>query len=192
MSKNRIYNYRNPNLVSSPNYKNSNADKSNKSINSNKCNICSNKAKHSKICKYCHKIYCFNCINKWLQNFSFCKICNHKITLDDIINSSFIKINLSKENFNSHKDIYDKKLEYYCINCNKNYLFSDEEKKKHLDHLLIPHLKIYEKKDIMIYIQEFRKKITELTIKLNEEKKNKITKEEKASKRKFKIDNLKI
>ena len=180
-----------PNSAKSENVKN-NSYKYPNINNPPKCNICSNDVMHPKICKYCQKIFCLNCINNWLKNHSFCKICNHQLNAQDIIDYSSIKINPEKENDNTFYKKYGNKIGYYCVQCNKNFILSNEEKITHIKHLVIPNLNVYEQKDIIIFIQELRTKLIELRIKLNEERnKNKIIKEkENKLKSQFEIDNI--
>lgn len=94
-----------------------------------------------------------------MKNHSHCIVCKQKINSYDIINYSFNKIYPEKENDNSVYKIYGNKNEYYCFQCNKNFLISDEEKLTHKEHLVIPNLKVYEKKDIIIFAQEMNKKL---------------------------------
>ena len=55
-----------------------------------KCYICLSKVTKPKMCNFCKKICCEVCINKWLENKSFCGMCKHPITAQDMINLPFL------------------------------------------------------------------------------------------------------
>ena len=55
-----------------------------------KCYICLTKVSKPKMCKFCKKICCEKCINKWLENHSFCGMCKHEITGQDMITLPFL------------------------------------------------------------------------------------------------------
>ena len=55
-----------------------------------KCYICLSKVIKPKMCNYCKRICCETCINKWLEHHSFCGICKHYITRQDLISIPFI------------------------------------------------------------------------------------------------------
>ena len=44
-----------------------------------KCYICLTKVIKPKMCKYCKKISCEKCINKWMEKYDFCGICKKKL-----------------------------------------------------------------------------------------------------------------
>ena len=50
-----------------------------------KCYICLSKVTKPKMCKFCKRICCEACINKWLERHNFCGICKHHATLQDMI-----------------------------------------------------------------------------------------------------------
>ena len=55
-----------------------------------KCYICLSKVNKPKMCNYCKRICCEVCINKWLENHSFCGICKRHITAQDMIALPFL------------------------------------------------------------------------------------------------------
>ena len=55
-----------------------------------KCYICLGKVSRPKMCKYCKKICCSACIDQWLQDHSFCGICKHQVTQQDMISLPFL------------------------------------------------------------------------------------------------------
>ena len=55
-----------------------------------KCYICLSKVSKPKMCNYCKRICCEVCINKWLENHSFCGICKRHITSQDMITLPFL------------------------------------------------------------------------------------------------------
>ena len=56
-----------------------------------KCYICLTKVNKPKMCKYCKKICCQACIDKWLYNHDYCGICKHKVTSQDMIPLPFLE-----------------------------------------------------------------------------------------------------
>ena len=55
-----------------------------------KCYICLGKVTKPKMCNYCKRICCEACINRWLQNHSFCGICKRHITPNEMITLPFL------------------------------------------------------------------------------------------------------
>ena len=55
-----------------------------------KCYICLGKVFKPKMCRYCKKICCSACIDQWLQDHSFCGICKHNVSSQDMISVPFI------------------------------------------------------------------------------------------------------
>ena len=55
-----------------------------------KCYICLSKVTKPKMCNFCKRICCEVCINKWLENHSFCGICKRHITAQDMIALPFL------------------------------------------------------------------------------------------------------
>ena len=43
-----------------------------------KCYICLSKVKKPKMCKFCSRLSCSNCINSWLSTHNYCGICKKK------------------------------------------------------------------------------------------------------------------
>ena len=55
-----------------------------------KCYICLSKVFRPKMCRYCKKICCANCIDKWLEDHTFCGICKHDLSPQDMISVPFL------------------------------------------------------------------------------------------------------
>jgi hypothetical protein len=55
-----------------------------------KCYICLGKVFKPKMCKYCKKICCSACIDHWLEDHSFCGICKHEVSSQDMISIPFL------------------------------------------------------------------------------------------------------
>ena len=55
-----------------------------------KCYICLSKVFKPKMCRYCKKICCANCIDKWLEDHTFCGICKHDLSPQDMISVPFL------------------------------------------------------------------------------------------------------
>ena len=55
-----------------------------------KCYICLGKVTNPKMCKYCKKICCAQCIDHWLEDHDFCGICKHQVTSQDMIRIPFL------------------------------------------------------------------------------------------------------
>lgn len=147
-------------LLSSTSETNSNKEKNNlrKLKTYFECNSCS-KTNNLKLCKYCQKSFCDNCIKKSEIN-NVCKYCNKKTEYikinDDLItfaNNSFsmgFKIILLKginqkmidklNESNCKKCLFhNEKILFYCFNCHKNLCgkcnaFFNEESKIHIGH----------------------------------------------------------
>ena len=81
-----------------------------------KCYICLGKVVKPKMCKYCKKICCSACIDKWLENHTFCGICKHQVTTQDMISLPFLDDmstffinnidNQKKKNLNKSKECF--------------------------------------------------------------------------------------
>ena len=55
-----------------------------------KCYICLSKVTKPKMCPYCKRICCEDCINQWLEENSFCGICKHNLSSFDLIEIPFL------------------------------------------------------------------------------------------------------
>ena len=55
-----------------------------------KCYICLSKVYKPKMCRYCKKICCAKCIDKWLEDHSFCGICKQNLSPQDMISVPFL------------------------------------------------------------------------------------------------------
>ena len=55
-----------------------------------KCYICLGKVSSPKMCNFCKRIACSACIDRWLQDHTFCGICKHQVTAGDMISIPFL------------------------------------------------------------------------------------------------------
>ena len=55
-----------------------------------KCYICLSKVNKPKMCKYCKRLSCSDCIKTWLSQHDFCGICKKSLTNDDVISVPFL------------------------------------------------------------------------------------------------------
>ena len=55
-----------------------------------KCYICLSKVNKPKMCKFCKRLSCSECINSWLRDHDFCGICKKHVTFDDLILVPFV------------------------------------------------------------------------------------------------------
>ena len=187
----------NSNLNSSnkfPIYKDLNFIKETININSNKendqiineisdlikCYICLDKIKNPKMCIFCHRLACDECIRKWLDEKNTCGFCRHRIRRSDIIDIPFmsnIEIlldynkNLEEKKEDLEKEIkklnielnenrcnkHNEKILYYCINCSKKLCgkctaFNNKEVKIHEKHKVFEYSEIEKSKYLILLI----------------------------------------
>ena len=55
-----------------------------------KCYICLSEIVSPKMCKFCKRICCKQCIDKWLLSHSFCGICKREISPQDMVDLPFL------------------------------------------------------------------------------------------------------
>ena len=55
-----------------------------------KCYICLTKVIKPKMCKFCKRISCERCINKWIESHNFCGVCKHNLSQQDLITLPFL------------------------------------------------------------------------------------------------------
>ena len=55
-----------------------------------KCYICLCQLTRPKMCIHCKRMCCEECINRWLQQHSFCGICKHQLGNNDLISIPFL------------------------------------------------------------------------------------------------------
>ena len=157
-----------------------------------KCYICLDKIKNPKMCKFCHRLACDECIRKWLNEKNTCGYCRHRITRFDFINVPFmsnikilldynknleekkeylekendkLNIKINKNRCNKHNE----KILYYCINCSKKLCgkctaFNSKESKMHENHKVFEYSEIEKSKyiDIINLIENSSEKINEI------------------------------
>ena len=98
-----------------------------------KCYICLCQVTKPKMCMYCKRICCEQCINKWLENHSFCGICKHQLSVNDMIDIPFLD-NISSffinniEN-NPKKQIINKEESYKKLKNNGPIKILDNKRK---------------------------------------------------------------
>ena len=158
--------------------KNNNDQEKNKIINEVedlvKCYICLGQIREPKMCSFCHRLACGECIRLWLNVKKKCGFCCHQITRFDIIDIPFMKnipqlINYNKnleekkDNLEEQNKIWNKKLNdklcnkhkekilYYCFNCNEKLCgictsFTNKESKIHIGHKIFEYSKVEKSK----------------------------------------------
>ena len=127
-----------------------------------KCYICLNNFKKPVMCKYCHRIACKECVEKWIRLHSTCGFCRNQIRVPDIIPLPYLEdltkyidyYKKNKENMENlqeiNKDLFEKnnfdrcnlhkeKILYYCFNCAKKLCgkctaINNENSKEHIGH----------------------------------------------------------
>jgi hypothetical protein len=135
-----------------------------------KCYICLGQIKKPKMCNFCHRLACGDCIRQWIRENQKCGYCRHNITIFDFIDVPFMKdipqliiynenLEEKKEHLEEQNKILNKKLNamqcnkhnekilYYCFNCNQKLCgkctsFTNEESKIHIGH------KIFENSEV--------------------------------------------
>ena len=55
-----------------------------------KCYICLSEIVSPKMCKFCKRICCKQCIDKWLISHPFCGICKHELSPEDMVDLPFL------------------------------------------------------------------------------------------------------
>ena len=152
-----------------------------------KCYICLNNIIKPRMCKFCKKLVCEECLKNWLKTKEICAFCKREITFDDTIylpiidelSNFFIKeaekepikeesynsvlsqsVNISIQNENICNE-HHRPYEYYCIQCNKNYcpecLAFFKMSSKVHENHSIISLNLLENKDIKETVDEFKK-----------------------------------
>ena len=127
-----------------------------------KCYICLNDFKKPVMCKFCHRIACRECVEKWIRMHSSCGFCRNLIMQNDIIPLPYLEdltkfveyYKKNKENMENLKEInkdlceknnfdrcniHKEKILYYCFNCAKKLCgkctaINNENSKEHIGH----------------------------------------------------------
>ena len=176
------------------------------------CSICLSQVKYPMMCKYCKKLCCKKCIEKWLECHDDCKKCKAKVKKEDFIYVPFIDdmasffirdekvekndvnnaVNVEK---NDDCRIHNCEVEYYCVECDK-YLCSkcllllSKESQLHRNHYIID-IKKKELADIIDkVIKPLNKKLLKVKKDYNEEKNKTKELKEKIVNNSFDIINL--
>ena len=157
-----------------------------------KCYICLDKIKEPKMCHYCHRLVCGECIRKWLNLKNTCGFCRNRVTRLDFIDVPFManikslleynknleekKANLEdtnkklEEKLNSNIcKMHNEKILYYCINCNKKLCgkctsFINKDAKIHENHKVFEYSELEESKyiDIINILEKKEEKIKKI------------------------------
>ena len=94
-----------------------------------KCYICLDRIKNPKMCRFCHRLACSECIRKWLEQTNKCGFCRHEITRFDFNSIPFIENvkklidgykNLEEKNTNLEKTNEKLKQKLNSNICNKH------------------------------------------------------------------------
>ena len=197
---NRVNNRRNLNFFSSLSIidsssnenKSSNSSSSTDSFQNNSCKekekiineitdlikyyICLDKIKEPKMCLFCHRLACGECIRKWLYQKNICGFCRRRVTRLDFIAVPFMsninvlleynknleekKTNLENVNKQLEEKLnsnicnkHNEKILYYCINCNKKLCgkctsFINKDSKIHENHKIFEYSELEKSKYI--------------------------------------------
>ena len=114
-----------------------------------KCNFCLTREKKQKMCKYCKRISCEKCFNKWMEKHNYCGFCQKMMTKEDLVSLPFLddmcvyfinnnpkniqinNIKSSQKNIQNNKQkivnnenicpIHNNEICYYCIQCDKYF-----------------------------------------------------------------------
>lgn len=140
-----------------------------------KCVICYDRLSEAKMCPACSKLFCKDCIKKWLtDNRSQCPHCRSPLRIETVVNCRFVKeINQALESLISTSSSpsekcskHDCPLNYYCITCTSAIcsdcaMFSTDHKGhefKHLSAIYSQHLE-----QIELESQSLKSRISELS-----------------------------
>jgi len=55
-----------------------------------KCHYCLTKVIKAKMCKYCKRVSCENCTNKWMETHNYCCFCKKQLKPQDLISLPFL------------------------------------------------------------------------------------------------------
>ena len=115
-----------------------------------KCYICLSEIHNPKMCKYCKRICCQKCIDKWLRTHSFCGICKHEISSQDMVDLQFLdgvpqyflnladnhpnNNNISKNNMNQLQN-YNNNNRSNNLNNNNNINIGESEENRDMCQL---------------------------------------------------------
>ena len=163
-----------------------------------KCYICLEQIKKPKMCSFCHRLACGDCINHWMRDNKKCGYCRHNITIFDFIDVPFMKdipqlidynknLEEKKEHLEEENKILNKKLNaklcnkhnekilYYCFNCNQKLCgkctsFTNEESKIHIGHKIFEYSEVEKSKynEIINQIDIFKEQKKDLDNKIKE------------------------
>ena len=139
-----------------------------------KCYICLGQIKKPKMCSFCHRLACGDCIKHWMRENQKCGYCRHNITIFDFIDVPFMKdipqlidynknLEEKKEHLEEQNKILNKKLNakqcnkhnekilYYCFNCNQKLCgkctsFTNEDSKIHIGHKIFEYSEVEKSK----------------------------------------------
>ena len=118
-----------------------------------KCYICLSTVQNPKFCRFCKKISCEECINKWLKNHNYCGICKHDISSNDMLDikilgemSTFFMNNLDNHPNNNYNQInnnnnnnFSGSKNYNKNNSIKNNLDNNQSIEENNNNMCIKH-----------------------------------------------------
>ena len=118
------------------------------------CFICYNKIKKPRMCQYCKKLCCQECLKKCLSIKNLCPYCRRETKFDETLSLSFLddisgyfidKIEKEPENKkNNTNDIYHQNQEDLKQEINDNNNDNDNNDNKEDENICLKHNKIYE------------------------------------------------
>ena len=85
-----------------------------------KCYVCIDKIKNPRICKYCHRPACSECLRKWLSSKNQCGYCRRKIKFHETIEIPLLDEKFL-EFFSKTVEIKAEDNSYKNMNNNNNY-----------------------------------------------------------------------
>ena len=162
-----------------------------------KCYICLETIKNPKMCNYCHRLACEDCISKWIRTKNECGFCRHPATRFDYIQVYFMNNVPKLLEYNNNLEIEKSKLEtqnkllnekllsnqcskhkekilFYCFNCNQKLCgkctaFNNEESKIHIGHKIFEYSEIEKSKykDVINQLDDNKKIKKELHDNIN-------------------------
>ena len=135
-----------------------------------KCYICLSKVTKPRMCKYCKKISCENCILNWLGNHPFCGICKHNVIAQDMIPLPFLD-DMSAF-FISNIDNRPKRKTMYNNSNNSKNIIGNQNKKNYS-----PNKRLNNKDNNIIYEKKEFNKLNIINEKDEENKKEDICNE---------------
>ena len=147
----------------------SNIDNNEQIRDSLKCYICLSKVTKPKMCNFCKKICCEYCINKWLEKKSYCGMCKHHITHQDMISLPFLyDMPLFFFNNIDNKENQSKKKKSSDLNKNPETDNFNDNNNNNVNNKIINLSLDKQNEEYQIRINKLENYIKELELKLKE------------------------